>query len=478
MPNVLSVDGEVADCTVNERELRITTLGREQKETTATLDDVIRIETNAIELNASTDQSKSTKPKWLCKVHYITRKKLIWKQATLCITGQVLECQQFVSDLQLHFQKVYDQRPKRLLVLVNPTSGGRYGHSNWRKVLPLFELAHITCDVKVSEREKHMEEIVTEYDLSTVDGIVVFGGDGSVSEVLNRVLRITNDKAGLNYNEMDGPFTANTIPIGTGNGMAAGLYGNHDIVTAALHIIKGNTRMLPLMAEYSSNELLGYSSAVTAYGLFTDMMYYTDQKRWMGRARYAIMPLYILLWKTQRLFNAEITIRTRQKKQADDEEETEVEEKLDGEFTTVGFFPGQVFGLTTGQMVALIYRQTPRLDFLRMISYQFTQQLPREEDFPTVTIRQPSSLRIKVNPKDLGDENCLNYMMHIDGEIHTMKEADVTIKLLSNACKVYSSMYTDTDSQAHITGDSANTSASVSPPDKKMATDNEELKNA
>ncbi|XP_021343878.1 ceramide kinase-like isoform X3 [Mizuhopecten yessoensis] len=447
MPNVLSVDGEVADCTVNERELRITTLGREQKETTATLDDVIRIETNAIELNASTDQSKSTKPKWLCKVHYITRKKLIWKQATLCITGQVLECQQFVSDLQLHFQKVYDQRPKRLLVLVNPTSGGRYGHSNWRKVLPLFELAHITCDVKVSEREKHMEEIVTEYDLSTVDGIVVFGGDGSVSEVLNRVLRITNDKAGLNYNEMDGPFTANTIPIGTipsgtGNGMAAGLYGNHDIVTAALHIIKGNTRMLPLMAEYSSNELLGYSSAVTAYGLFTDMMYYTDQKRWMGRARYAIMPLYILLWKTQRLFNAEITIRTRQKKQADDEEETEVEEKLDGEFTTVGFFPGQ------------------------------------EEDFPTVTIRQPSSLRIKVNPKDLGDENCLNYMMHIDGEIHTMKEADVTIKLLSNACKVYSSMYTDTDSQAHITGDSANTSASVSPPDKKMATDNEELKNA
>ncbi|XP_060081114.1 ceramide kinase-like [Ylistrum balloti] len=475
MPYVLTVDGEVnADCTISEHNLRISTKGRKPKESTVVLDDIIGIETNDTALNVSTDQSKATKPKWLCKVHYITRKKLLWKQATKCVTGQVEECQRFISDLQLHFQKVYDQRPKRFLVLVNPISGGRYGQSNSRRILPLFELARITCDVKVSERAKHFEEMLSEYDLSTVDGIVVFGGDGSFCEVLNRLLRITNEKAGLDYNDRNGPFKSNTIPIGiipsgTGNGISVAAFGNYDTVTAALHIIKGNTCMIPLMAEYSGDELLGYASVVSAYGLFADMMYLTDQKRWMRRARYAVMPFYTILLKSQRLFDAELTLTGSQLCQEDDEEGNKKEEQIDGEFSMVAAFPSKCFGEAPGEFLILIFRRTPKTHFFKLMGKMLTRDMLREEDFPSLTIRQPTSIRVKVKPKDLGDKNFLNYLMNIDGEIHTMKTADVTLKSLKNAARIYSSqhLYPYPDLQSHTSS-----TASKSPPDSACAAEN------
>ncbi|OWF34749.1 ceramide kinase-like [Mizuhopecten yessoensis] len=447
MRNVLIVDGKIAECTVSEQELRIVIQGRKPKESTIALDDVIVIEKNDVALNASTDQSKSAKPKWLGKVHYITRKKLIWKQATLCITGQVLECQQFISDLQLHFQKVCDLRPKRFLVLVNPISGGRYGQRNSKRILPMFERAGITCDVKVSERAKHFEEMVTEYDFSTVDGIVIFGGDGSFSEVLNRLLRISHDKAGANFNDINGPFIPCTIPMGiipsgTGNGISSAEYGNYDVVTAALHIIKGNTCKIPLVADYSADELIGYGSVVTAYGLFGDIMYFTDQKRWMRRARYPVMSLYMIMLKTHRLFNAEITLTGSQLNQ----EDSEKEEKMDGEFSNVSFFPAEVFGQAKGTWMVIVFRQFSRLDFIRLMGKMVNREMLQEGEIPTITLRQPSRIRIKVKPKDLGDKNFLNYLMNIDGEIHTMKQADVTMTSLPNAVSVYSSLHLYPDS--------------------------------
>lgn len=55
---------------------------------------------------------------------------------------------------------VCEQRPKRLLLLVNPISGGRHGVSNLKKIQPLFELAGITCDVKGEMTDKTLIYLV------------------------------------------------------------------------------------------------------------------------------------------------------------------------------------------------------------------------------------------------------------------------------------------------------------------------------
>ncbi|XP_069112818.1 ceramide kinase-like isoform X2 [Argopecten irradians] len=384
MAFTLTVNGKVdTDCNVTEQEIRTSTPGRKSKELIIQLDDVIGIETNESEFSTSTNQSKTTKPKCLCKVHYIKRKKTVWKQETLSVTGQAEECQRFISQLQPNFKKVYDTRPKRLLVLVNPISGGRYGQSNSKKIVPLFELAGIACDVKVSDRAKHFIEMVSEYDFTTVDGIVVFGGDGSFSEVLGSLLRVTHEKAGLDYNDMNGPLTSNSVPIGiipsgTGNGISVAQYGNYDTVTAALHIIKGNTRKIPLMAEYCEDELVGYATVVSAYGLFADMMYETDQKRWMRRARYIVMPIYSIFFKTQRLFEAEITLTGSQLCKPDDEEGKTKEETISGEFSMVAFFPAKVFGMTEGEVLVLIFRRTPSSHFFRLMLNMMKSEVVRK----------------------------------------------------------------------------------------------------
>ncbi|XP_069112816.1 ceramide kinase-like [Argopecten irradians] len=459
MSLVLTINGKVnTDCHISEQELRMSTQGRRMStEVTIRLDDVIGIETNESELNVSSDQSKATKLNLLCKVHYITREKLIWKQETLFVTGQVEECERFISDLQLHFKKVHDTRPKRLLVLVNPISGGRYGQSNSKRIIPLFELAGITCDVKVSEREKHFLEIVSRYDFTTVDGIVIFGGDGSFSEVLCNLLRVTHEKAGLDYNDINGPFTTNPVPIGlipsgTGNGMSVIEYGNNDMITAALHIIKGNTRKIPVMAEYCDDELLGYASVISAYGLFADMLYYIDQYRWMRRARYLFGIIYWMFMKSQRLFDAEITLTGSQLCERNDEEGKTTEEKIEGEFSAVGFIPAKSLGISAGEVIVLLFHQTPKSHLLRLFMTMAKREALRQEDYPTILIRQPNSVRVKVNPKDLGDTNFLNYIMHIDGEIQTMKKAELTMKSIPDAVNVFSSLhlYSYPDSQPSV----------------------------
>ncbi|CAI8016942.1 Sphingosine kinase 2, partial [Geodia barretti] len=73
---------------------------------------------------------------------------------------------------------------RRLLVLINPISGqGKAVQDFQEHVQPLFELAEITFNAIVTERQNHARELMKEYDLSTVDGIVIASGDGLLYEV-------------------------------------------------------------------------------------------------------------------------------------------------------------------------------------------------------------------------------------------------------------------------------------------------------
>ena len=110
---------------------------------------------------------------------------------------------------------------RRLLVLINPISGqGKAVQDFQEHVQPLFELAEITfnaivtggeqhsyicfsysiylpnvnnhtvrveqsmlCCLMCAERQNHARELMKEYDLSTVDGIVIASGDGLLYEV-------------------------------------------------------------------------------------------------------------------------------------------------------------------------------------------------------------------------------------------------------------------------------------------------------
>nr|XP_043616757.1 ceramide kinase-like isoform X2 [Erigeron canadensis] len=99
-------------------------------------------------------------------------------------------CQLWVNQLKTCLGMEID-RPKSLLVFVNPRSGKRNGRRIWENVYPLFSQAKVKTKVIVTERAGHACDAmtsITSRELNSYDGVVAVGGDGLFNEILNGLL--------------------------------------------------------------------------------------------------------------------------------------------------------------------------------------------------------------------------------------------------------------------------------------------------
>ncbi|XP_022337442.1 ceramide kinase-like isoform X3 [Crassostrea virginica] len=267
-------------------------------------------------------------------IRYISKgENYRWTAETVQVTGSKEECGALENRIN---DKIGQEknRPKKLGVFINPIGGNQSSLSIYSSVIsPLFKEANISCDVLVTERSKHMIDLANSFDTTSVDGLVVMGGDGTLLEVFNTLLTRVQKEANLDYDQPTCKLKPLEIPIGiiptgTGNGVAKGLYGNIDVVTAALHIIRGRTRYNNVQALYTGGKLASFSSVIVAVGLFSEMMFHTERQRWMKKARYVFVPLHLLLFKKQRLFNAKLTIYHKNRNSLDGAEPTEWEDAV------------------------------------------------------------------------------------------------------------------------------------------------------
>lgn len=80
----------------------------------------------------------------------------------------------------------FTQRPKRLLLFVNPYGGKKKAlklFENFGK--PLFSIAGVDVSVIVSQRQNQIRDILIHHNLDMFDSVGCVGGDGTVSELLN-----------------------------------------------------------------------------------------------------------------------------------------------------------------------------------------------------------------------------------------------------------------------------------------------------
>ncbi|XP_060196342.1 ceramide kinase, partial [Lycium barbarum] len=83
------------------------------------------------------------------------------------------------------------ERPKSLLVFINPKSGKGLGCKVWETVAPTFSQAKVKTKVTVTERAGQAFDIIssiTNRELRSYDGVVAVGGDGFFNEILNGLL--------------------------------------------------------------------------------------------------------------------------------------------------------------------------------------------------------------------------------------------------------------------------------------------------
>lgn len=159
---------------------------------------------------------------------------------------------------------------EKCLFLYNPLSGkGKIVKKEEKIVKDLSQKYEV--EVCRSQHPGHIGELILEKG-NDVDLIVVAGGDGTLNEAINSIMRL-GKKVKLGY-----------IPTGTVNDVAHSLGIPRNIKKAVKNILEGE--------EFSHDVFKmndRYGIYVCCSGLFTETSYATDQKqkRKMGKVAYA-----------------------------------------------------------------------------------------------------------------------------------------------------------------------------------------------
>lgn len=87
---------------------------------------------------------------------------------------------------------------RKLLVIVNPTSGHRMGQAIWQKVEVLLKIGDVPVQLVMTKYGGHARDLVMgsrernvqPLECGKCSGVLVIGGDGTVCEVLNALVEI------------------------------------------------------------------------------------------------------------------------------------------------------------------------------------------------------------------------------------------------------------------------------------------------
>ncbi|XP_048772649.1 uncharacterized protein LOC125678315 isoform X1 [Ostrea edulis] len=210
------------------------------------------------------------------------------------------------------------KRPKRVLLMINPNGGDRTARKDFTDIVePVFRLSGMSMDIIFSEYPGHLIDVTKYYDFTKTDGIVLLGGDGTYHEVLNVLMKKKQEEQGVDFNVPNSAFYPLNIPFGlipTGSAChwSRSCTGSRDVLTTALHVVKGRTVTSPIMVLYNNGKLVGFGCAGVGYGFLPNVVFRCENFRWLGRSRYTILASWVLLFETlaRYHYNAKLTFQT------------------------------------------------------------------------------------------------------------------------------------------------------------------------
>lgn len=121
-------------------------------------------------------------------------------------------------------------------IILNPVSGRGSAADVEPQIVAFFEKHNVDFKIWRTERMGHAETLAQKAIEDGSEVLVAAGGDGTVNEVLNGIIR--TKLAGK------GSATLGVIGIGRGNDMAFGLELPHDVEQNCQFIIENNTRTI------------------------------------------------------------------------------------------------------------------------------------------------------------------------------------------------------------------------------------------
>ena len=174
---------------------------------------------------------------------------------------------------------------KNLYMIVNPHGGLKRGLNILKKVKPIFKESDIKLHIKETEYANHAFEYSNTLDFKNMDGLCAIGGDGTMHEIINGMLKRDDKK---------------TLPIG----LITGGTGNsfmHDLncldpVLAAKKIVKNSLRPIDVAeVKYGEKNKIIYSFNIVGWGVATDANARAEKMRWLGEFRYNVAAIIEVL---------------------------------------------------------------------------------------------------------------------------------------------------------------------------------------
>ena len=172
---------------------------------------------------------------------------------------------------------------KKYYLLVNPKGGHKRGLEIYEKVKHIFSSAGTNITVLHTEYAGHAFDFAKTLDFVGYDGLCAIGGDGTMYELINGMLkRDDNDKIPIGL-----------ITGGTGNSF---MYDVDclDPLDAAKRIVQHKLRPLDI-AKVNANGELFYSFNIIGWGLATDAGKLAEKLRWLGGVRYDVASIIEVL---------------------------------------------------------------------------------------------------------------------------------------------------------------------------------------
>ena len=172
---------------------------------------------------------------------------------------------------------------KKYYLLVNPKGGHKKGLEIYEKVKHVFTNADTNVTVLHTEYAGHAFDFANTLDFAGYDGLCAIGGDGTMYELINGMLkRDDNHKIPIGL-----------ITGGTGNSF---MYDVDclDPIDAAKRIVQHNLRPLDI-AKVNANGELFYSFNIIGWGLATDAGKLAEKLRWLGGVRYDVASIIEVL---------------------------------------------------------------------------------------------------------------------------------------------------------------------------------------
>ena len=172
---------------------------------------------------------------------------------------------------------------KKYYLLVNPKGGHKKGLEIYEKVKHIFSSAGSDITVLHTEYAGHAFDFAKTLDFVGYDGLCAIGGDGTMYELINGMLkRDDNHKIPIGL-----------ITGGTGNSF---MYDVDclDPIDAAKRIVQHKLRPLDI-AKVNANGELFYSFNIIGWGLATDAGKLAEKLRWLGGVRYDVASIIEVL---------------------------------------------------------------------------------------------------------------------------------------------------------------------------------------